>query len=1500
VPGIRFWDQHSRFAGPGAAGTRNYVTFHHEPIEVEEKYARGGAIGRAMRAARQAGGETGRQRPYLPMGHFKREENLARHMEGSVTPPVLYHGTQVWEHEGRKLGDIHAFNRNASVDVIKRKPSLDTIGHWFDESPSPKSGAGMYAGSTGAVYPAHVRITNPWRAPDWKTFAEAAKPDPEAFRQSLIDAGHDGIRLPGAIDSREQGPVWVALHPNQIKSAVGNRGTFDPYSPDITRQAGGAVRQEFGRGGRTPEFGNGSGFTDQQIHDLTHMPITSQPSQHPIGSRNKTVVGNELMARQHGLLRRLFRGISRIHSGNATPQMNDMLAEAIAMEAEHALGQRGNGSNWYSDKVNEALRVAALMHPEILTNDHARSAFSAALAITSQGEKVPRNSELGLQLYERFKQHGLDELKRQQPGRNSEPRPDEWLPHARFNVEGLPGGVAGSKYGNAMTLNFRKYDALINNPDIGWDGVRDWLMRPMRAGELEAMGHKLPKGMLVDDPTHGSAIFGPKIGGGFYQNLMGNFDPITQDQWFVKTYGRLAGTLRDIVKGGEAGKQKLYDKFAAELAKPGAGYWTKPPEAEGAPPTPPTPTGKPVSTRAALDRKAAFLAAAHEADFRKYRGHYDAKKRAKTAATSAAIRVHNMNTALQEDPGNGSDRNWRRAIAEKARQILNAKGYPVNNADLQATIWYPEKDVYKHLGSTGGGKRPKKKQDDELDAEVDDDEDDEDNKSNIDYSQAFQGIARQKGHTDDEIRQALGRPLDFDEVAQAQPNSPRDVVGRAGPAAGADVGRGAAELRPQSGGVSPEAQAPAPGLAEGYADGGEVDPRQHAFRSLATAQRGAPEDAMRRAQDALVEHPSGPFYGKLLEHTGDLIHRMTEHGGEQNRYGESAVREKIGNLLPMLGNTSAKARMSAIPHLPEVDRYVDEHRKLPTYNPMHEAAKRAAISVGHKDFNIAATHLWKIKDALDSGTYQDIASRYEPRQERADGGEVPSIGHNNPPPDPDDAPNPVNTETQSRVGDVRFDQEHGAGQVPDNRSVNYKGFTAMMKPSRFLMLSHKLLPNERPGRIEALTQHLAAGNPIGSPFLGVGFDDEDPEKFGKVRQHDGRHRMRAIQALQGDTPVPVHVFGSYSDRARDITPEQIAKLRARMRSQENGIPLIDNFGDAFHMGKVLPGRRGRAEGGPIDPDLKAAQEQGVDTTSIPAIRQAGALSRFHKSLMGSVAERAQAMAQAGRDYHEQGLLPMAVGTRFHTPHSRANGKPPWTVTGHYVDPKDPQRYGYRAARGVPEVDHEAGMLMVSDPASDERLKKLGHDYDRAADVAAWTPFGPPTVAKARGGRAEGGPAKPHLFHSNLHGHRLHIGPIHSSVHGRTDHLPMHVPSGSYVIPADVVSAHGEGNTMAGFRVMRRLFGGAPYGGSGGPYGQGGGPYGEALQNSRGGRAEDGGGDQGVPIVAAGGEYVLSPAQVRSVGNGDSELGTKVMDEWVKRSRARNIKTLKGLPGPAKD
>lgn len=127
--------------------------------------------------------------------------------------------------------------------------------------------------------------------------------------------------------------------------------------------------------------------------------------------------------------------------------------------------------------------------------------------------------------------------------------------------------------------------------------------------------------------------------------------------------------------------------------------------------------------------------------------------------------------------------------------------------------------------------------------------------------------------------------------------------------------------------------------------------------------------------------------------------------------------------------------------------------------------------------------------------------------------------------------------------------------------------------------------------------------------------------------------------------------------------------------------------------------------------------------------------------------------------------------------------------------------------------------------------------------------------------------------------KMHVGPIHSPVAGRTDHLPMTVPSGSYVIPADIVSALGEGNTMAGFKVIRQMFKGLP---------------GEQAFASGGAASPP------VEIVAAGGEYVIDPMTVAEIGGGHLETGHRELDGFVKSMRAKTIQTLKKLPGPRKD
>ena len=148
-------------------------------------------------------------------------------------------------------------------------------------------------------------------------------------------------------------------------------------------------------------------------------------------------------------------------------------------------------------------------------------------------------------------------------------------------------------------------------------------------------------------------------------------------------------------------------------------------------------------------------------------------------------------------------------------------------------------------------------------------------------------------------------------------------------------------------------------------------------------------------------------------------------------------------------------------------------------------------------------------------------------------------------------------------------------------------------------------------------------------------------------------------------------------------------------------------------------------------------------------------------------------------------------------------------------------------------------------------------------------------------------------------HKIHEGPIHSPVAGRTDHLPMNVKSGSYVIPADIIGAMGEGNTMAGFKIAKRMFSSKPYMQGSSPYGSGKMPY-AGGSTPYGAKLATGGSAPAVEIVAAGGEYVIDPEDVTRLGEGDIDHGHEILDHFVTGYRKKTIDTLKKLPGPKRD
>ena len=172
----------------------------------------------------------------------------------------------------------------------------------------------------------------------------------------------------------------------------------------------------------------------------------------------------------------------------------------------------------------------------------------------------------------------------------------------------------------------------------------------------------------------------------------------------------------------------------------------------------------------------------------------------------------------------------------------------------------------------------------------------------------------------------------------------------------------------------------------------------------------------------------------------------------------------------------------------------------------------------------------------------------------------------------------------------------------------------------------------------------------------------------------------------------------------------------------NGGPPMDDFGDWEPID----------EGSNPHPDIP----------SIPAIREGQRMQQFHTSFMGDIREKAREAAQRARELHESGALPFAVGTRFHTPHSRERGDPPYEVTGHYYsNHKGREQHGYFYKRDHgngngeddPLTGEERGQLITHDPVGDVSMRKRNPNWDRAAHVAAWQPLGGLRRVKAGGG-----------------------------------------------------------------------------------------------------------------------------------------------------------------------
>jgi hypothetical protein len=195
----------------------------------------------------------------------------------------------------------------------------------------------------------------------------------------------------------------------------------------------------------------------------------------------------------------------------------------------------------------------------------------------------------------------------------------------------------------------------------------------------------------MDEKMLGSAIFGPKIGFGFYSNLTGNFEPITMDMWFMRTIGRLSGTL-------PAFDPVLFPKQVAKLraALDETGDSSRGVYASDFNRKEVVAARKTDAGAIALARKIHSL---HNRQFIKERDAFDSGARIKTALVGASNGIIKSSDKPTDSPSSGGERQRLRDVTRQMVALVEKQtGKRVPPAALQALIWYPEQELYKKLG----------------------------------------------------------------------------------------------------------------------------------------------------------------------------------------------------------------------------------------------------------------------------------------------------------------------------------------------------------------------------------------------------------------------------------------------------------------------------------------------------------------------------------------------------------------------------------------------------------------------------------------------------------------------------------------------------------------------------------------------------------------------------------------------------------------------------------
>jgi hypothetical protein len=320
------------------------------------------------------------------------------------------------------------------------------------------------------------------------------------------------------------------------------------------------------------------------------------------------------------------------------PEDRSRAAEIIASEVELALADAEGAQEWYRRNLEEAFTVWAEARPIIRESPFAREAARFILAATSGGLDVPANARLADETLVGLLETGRMPLRGQ------------------------------GQQAKGIAANLQKFNDMLDT--LGEEDMYRFLNSEYDPALLRRLGLQNVRG-LAGETSYGSEIMGPKIGGGFFQNLGGNFDPLTVDRWFMRTLGRVTGDILD--HPTPEALRTAERRLRTTLRRRG-----EDPDAQD------------------LESMARQYKSEWESAFR---SHGDASRKPEWAK-AAENYLGKIDPELRGTPRNDTEARDIRLLMEEVRRLVDPDGERgINNATKQAALWYPEKRLYEALGS---------------------------------------------------------------------------------------------------------------------------------------------------------------------------------------------------------------------------------------------------------------------------------------------------------------------------------------------------------------------------------------------------------------------------------------------------------------------------------------------------------------------------------------------------------------------------------------------------------------------------------------------------------------------------------------------------------------------------------------------------------------------------------------------------------------------------------